>query len=63
MGTLLAGCGKFLARYLNQEIHIHGVPPSCSAEQLLASLQPADVLLVEGNRRISSAIKYLSQST
>lgn len=26
-------------------------------------LQPGDVLLVEGNRRVSSAIKYLTQST
>jgi hypothetical protein len=26
-------------------------------------LQPADVLLVDGNQRLSSAIKYLTQST
>lgn len=32
-------------------------------EQLLATLQPADVLLVEGNTRISTAIKYLTQSS
>lgn len=34
-----------------------------SQEQLLATLQPADVLLVEGNTRISTAIKYLTQSS
>jgi hypothetical protein len=32
-------------------------------EQLLACLRPGDVLLVEGNSRISTAIKYLTQST
>lgn len=31
-------------------------------EQLLANLRPADVLLVEGNTRISTVIKYLTQS-
>ncbi|MXN17917.1 lipo-like protein [Pseudooceanicola sp. GBMRC 2024] len=31
--------------------------------RLCAVLQPGDVLLVEGNERISSAIKYLTQST
>ncbi len=30
---------------------------------LRRNLQPGDVLLVEGNQRISSAIKYLTQST
>jgi hypothetical protein len=30
---------------------------------LRSSIQPGDVLLVEGNSRVSSAIKYLTQST
>ena len=30
---------------------------------LRATLQPADVLLVEGNQKIATAIKYLTQST
>jgi hypothetical protein len=34
-----------------------------SVERLLHSLQPCDVLLVEGRTRISTAIKYLTQST
>jgi hypothetical protein len=34
-----------------------------SPEQLESVLQPADILLVEGNRRFSTAIKYLTQST
>ncbi|MGL4243641.1 MAG: YiiX/YebB-like N1pC/P60 family cysteine hydrolase [Beijerinckiaceae bacterium] len=33
------------------------------AERLRGSIQPGDVLLVEGNSRVSSAIKYLTQST
>ena len=33
------------------------------AETLLAALKPGDVLLVEGHSRVSTAIKYLSQST
>ena len=31
--------------------------------QLAATLRPGDVLLVEGNTRLSVAIKYLTQST
>jgi hypothetical protein len=55
--------GKALARYLST--------PRCGAQtgtppdprKLLQCLQPGDVLLVEGSTRISSAIKYLTQST
>lgn len=37
---------------------------SVTSPQILASyLQPGDVLLVEGNQRISSIIKFLTQST
>ena len=32
-------------------------------EQLRGLIQPGDVLLVEGNNRISGIIKYLTQST
>lgn len=55
--------GRGLARYVNR--------PTCNYEPvsvtplgiLEASLQPGDVLLVDGNRRVSTAIKYLTQST
>ena len=30
---------------------------------LRRSLQPADVLLIEGNQRVSTVIKYMTQST
>lgn len=32
-------------------------------EVLLRCLQPGDIILVEGNQKVSSAIKYLTQST
>ncbi len=32
-------------------------------QTLSATLQPGDVLLIEGNQRVSAAIKYLTQST
>jgi hypothetical protein len=63
MGMVLSGFGNLLASYLNKETHQHGHLPNHTPEQLLATLRTGDVLLVEGNRRISVAIKYLTQST
>lgn len=42
---------------------MHGIGPATRSDHLLACLQPGDVLLVEGNSRVSTAIKYLTQST
>jgi len=55
--------GKALARYLStpRAGAQTGTPPD--PRKLLQCLQPGDVLLVEGSTRISSAIKYLTQST
>ena len=55
--------GRRLARFLTEAHHIHGASRPTSREHLLACLQPGDVLLVEGNTRIATAIKYLTQST
>ncbi len=63
MGKLLSSIGRLLAWYLNKETHHHGPVLAPSAAQLMAVLRPGDVLLVEGNRRFSTAIKYLTQST
>ncbi|MCW8125966.1 YiiX/YebB-like N1pC/P60 family cysteine hydrolase [Microbulbifer halophilus] len=63
MNRVLSVLGKWLARYLEKP---HRAPTAATAtpiEQLRACLQPADVLLVEGNTRFSTAIKYLTQST
>ena len=63
MNTALSWLGGHLARYLAREVHIHGTAPPTRPELLLATLRPGDVLLVEGHSRISTAIKYLTQST
>ncbi|MFM9974228.1 MAG: YiiX/YebB-like N1pC/P60 family cysteine hydrolase [Beijerinckiaceae bacterium] len=54
-----SGMIKFLTRPLRkfQPISTNG------PDLLKRALQPGDVLLVEGNSRVSSAIKYLTQST
>ncbi len=63
MNLLLPALGRRLADYLSrpkrQGSHVAMVAP----ELLAAVLRPGDVLLVEGNTRISVAIKYLTQST
>ncbi len=59
---MLRKIGTHLARYLSEprdEISLGTTKPG----RLTASLQKCDVLLVEGSSRISSAIKYLTQSS
>ena len=51
-----------LAAYLSKQIKCHSVRTS-SWEAMQCSVRPGDVLLVEGKSRISTAIKYLTQST
>lgn len=63
MDRVLSFIGGRLARYLSQSVHQHAIPSSPTSAQLVATLQPGDVLLVEGSSRVSVAIKYLSQST
>jgi hypothetical protein len=63
MGVALGWFGKRLAQFLARETHVHGTGPATQPDRLLACLRPGDVLLVEGSSRISSAIKYLTQST
>lgn len=55
--------GRRLARYLNQPIRRYEPFAVSDPQRLAAALIPGDVLLVEGNRRVSTAIKYLTQST
>ena len=62
-GTLLDRLTGWLADYLSRPIKGFEPPAAYSADQLGAVLQPGDVLLVEGNLRISSIIKYITQST
>lgn len=55
--------GEGLAWYLNQPIKNYSTFSVTPARILQACLRPGDVLLVEGDKRISVAIKYLTQST
>jgi hypothetical protein len=63
MNALLGKLGNRLARYLS-EPRRQGVQVAIATPaELRAALRPGDVLLVEGNTRVSVAIKYLTQST
>ncbi|AZT82239.1 lipo-like protein [Marinobacter sp. NP-4(2019)] len=59
---LLNWLSRLLAAYLSKQITRHSIRTS-TWEALQEALQPGDVLLVEGDTRISVAIKYLTQST
>lgn len=54
--------GHLIARFLTQEVKISPTLPVETA-LLQSLLMKADVILVEGNMRISAVIKYLTQST
>jgi hypothetical protein len=62
-GALAAWLGDRLGRYLSAPHHVHGTAAPVDKARLLACLRPGDVLLVEGQTRVSVAIKYLTQST
>jgi hypothetical protein len=55
--------GDKLATYLNKPRAYYTIFSTLTNEQLKESLMPGDLLLIEGNSRISTAIKYLTQST
>src|ERR1700759_5757652 len=63
MGVMLDTVGKWIASYLQKEVH--GYEPFTPSEPdlLRKVIEPGDVLLVEGNNRISGILKYLTQST
>jgi len=63
MSPILTGLGRALANYLSQPNPRFHPITTVAPEALAAAIRPGDVLLVEGDTRISSAIKYLTQST
>jgi len=63
MNLFLEKTSFWLARYLQKELPGYKPPATTKIENLRACLRPGDILLVEGNLRISTAIKYLTQST
>ena len=63
MSRLLDAIGRVIARYLDQPVAGYAPFTPSDPDALRQSLQPGDVLLIEGNARISGVIKYLTQST
>jgi hypothetical protein len=63
MSRMLDGVGRLIARYLQKPVHGYEPFTPSDPESLRHSLQPGDVLLVEGNNHIAGVIKYLTQST
>lgn len=61
--SLLAKIGRLLARYLEKPSAANPQLATSNPALLAAAIQPGDVLLVEGSSRVSTAIKYLTQST
>ena len=63
MVRMLHSIGRAIARYLEKPVQ--GYEPFTPSDPagLRKSLEPGDVLLVEGNSHISRVIKYLTQST
>ena len=63
MNSLKQRLGQRLSRYLSEPGHSAGTVAPTRTDLLAQVLQTGDVLLVEGTSRVSSAIKYLTQST
>ncbi|WP_458525026.1 lipo-like protein [Onishia taeanensis] len=55
--------GDCLSRYLTKPVPGARTQAPSDLESLAAALRPGDVLLVEGESHLSTAIKYLTQST
>ncbi|MEE8303926.1 MAG: lipo-like protein, partial [Candidatus Tectomicrobia bacterium] len=55
--------GGRLAQYLQRSSRKYQPFSVSDPDTLCRILEPGDVLLVEGNQKISAAIKYLTQST
>lgn len=55
--------GRFLAARLTKEARRYQPYTPSDFPTLCRTLQPGDILLVEGNRIVSGSIKYLTQST
>jgi len=63
VGLVTEKIGRWVAAYLAQELDTYRPFSVHDTSVLRKTLRPCDILLVEGNARISSTIKYLTQST
>lgn len=61
--TSLDRLGKWLAGRLQETSSGYEPYTPSDSETLRRTLEPGDILLIEGNQRISAVIKYLTQST
>ncbi|WP_258240361.1 YiiX/YebB-like N1pC/P60 family cysteine hydrolase [Pseudidiomarina homiensis] len=60
---LLAWFGNKIAGYLQKPGNASPTPPTSEFTALEQAIAVGDVLLIDGNSRIATAIKYLTQST
>src|SRR6478752_7674266 len=63
MGLVLDSVGKLIARHLQKRLPGYEPYTPSDPSNLREIMQQGDVLLVEGDNRISGIIKYLTQST
>ena len=63
INRLRAAIGRRLAAFLSKSLPGYHLFDSVPVEGLASFLRPGDILLVEGDSRISVAIKYLTQSS
>jgi Permuted papain-like amidase enzyme, YaeF/YiiX, C92 family len=63
MVGVLHSVGRLIVRYLEKSVQGYEPFRPSDSTGLRRSLEPGDVLLVEGNSHISQVIKYLTQST
>src|ERR1700754_4920525 len=63
MGVMLDTIGQLIAGYLQKEVPGYEPFTPSDPEHLRGVIAAGDVLLVEGNNRVSGIIKYLTQST
>jgi hypothetical protein len=63
MSRMLDGIGRLIARHLQKPVAGYEPFTPSDPDALRDSLQPGDVLLVEGNSHVAGVIRYLTQST
>ncbi len=63
MNRFTSALGRAIASYIEKQTKGYVLLSTISSDRMRACLRPGDVVLVEGDRRISTAIKYLTQST
>ncbi len=61
--TFLDRVAEFIAGKVTAQSSGYEPYTPSDPESLLRALKPGDILLVEGNQKVSAAIKYLTQST